>query len=74
MSKVKRTKHLRRKSETNHLIIGGTKMMMMTRRKKDVSIATVLITQQKIADTFIQKKLMRNFESNTPRKNRVKWP
>jgi hypothetical protein len=71
MIKVKRIRHLRRKSETNHLIIEETKMMM-TRRKRDASIATVSITQQKIADTFIQKKLMRNFESNISRKNRVK--
>jgi hypothetical protein len=65
MSKVKRTKHLRRKSETNHLIIEEIKMMMMkTTRKKNVSIATALITQQKIADTFTQKRQMINFESN----------
>ncbi len=67
-----KTKHLRRKSETNHLIIDETKMMMITRTKRDVLIATVSIMQQRTADTFIQKKLMRNFESNTSRKNRVK--
>jgi hypothetical protein len=39
-------------------------MMMMTKRKRNVSIATVSIMQQKIADTFIQKKLMTSFESN----------
>jgi hypothetical protein len=67
MIKVKRIRHLRRKSETNHLIIEEIKMMMMKTRiktKSDVSIATVSIMQQKIADTFIQKKLMINFESN----------
>jgi hypothetical protein len=41
-------------------------MMIVTRikTKRDVSIATVSITQQKIVDTFISKKLMINFESN----------
>jgi hypothetical protein len=70
MIKVKRIKHLRRKSGTNHLIIDGTKIMMMKARiKRDVSIATVSITQQKIADTFIQKKLMINFEPNISQKS-----
>jgi hypothetical protein len=73
MSKVKRTKHLRRKSGTDHLITGGTKMMMMTRRKRGVSIATVSIMQQKIADTSIQKKLMTNFESNISQRSQENW-
>jgi hypothetical protein len=72
MIKVKRIKHLRRKSAISQLIIRV--MMMMTRTKRDVSIATVLIIQQKIADMFTQKRQMTNFESNISLKNRVKQP
>jgi hypothetical protein len=75
MSKVKRIMSLRSKSETNHLIIEEIKMIMMKTKiktKRNVSTATVLITQQKIADTFIQKRQMINFESNISSKNRVK--
>jgi hypothetical protein len=42
------------------------------KNKNDASIAIVLIIQQKIADTFIQKKSIINFESNTSSKNRAK--
>jgi hypothetical protein len=65
MIKVKRTKHLRRKSEISQMII----RMMMTRIKNDVQIATVSIIQQKIADMFTQKRQMINFESNISLKN-----
>jgi hypothetical protein len=65
MIKVKRTKHLRRKSEISQLII----RVMMTRIKNDVQIATISIIQQKIVDMFTQKRQMINFESNTSLKN-----
>jgi hypothetical protein len=65
MIKVKRTKHLRRKSEISQLII----KVMMTRIKNDVQIATISIIQQKIADMFTQKRQIINFESNTLLKN-----
>jgi hypothetical protein len=65
MTKVKRTKHLRRKSAISQLII----RVMMTRIKNDVQIATVSIIQQKIADMFTQKRQMINFEPNTSLKN-----
>jgi hypothetical protein len=42
----------------------------MTRIKRDVSTAIAQITQQKIADTFTQKRQMINFESNISLKNR----
>jgi hypothetical protein len=48
------------------------KTMMMIRTKRDVSIATVSIIQQKIVDTFTQKRQMINFESNISRRNQEK--
>jgi hypothetical protein len=59
MIKVKRIKSLRRKSAISQLII----RVMMTRTKRDVSIATASIIQRKIADMFIQKRQMTNSES-----------
>jgi hypothetical protein len=68
MIKVKRTKHLRRKSAISQLII----RVMMTKIKRDVSIATVSIIQQKIADMFTQKRQIINFELNISSRSQEK--